>query len=234
MRTKLLMAAAALLLTTSGPARAAGGHGAALFHGVVLEAAYGGTGPDPLAAWDLDGWIGGDIHKLRIKSEGGRADGATEEADVSALYSRNVSPFWDLQAGVRRQVRPTAASYAVLGVEGLAPYFLETEAHLFLSDDGDLSARLHGETEFLLTQQAVLQPYAEAHLFAQDVGEQGVGAGLATAKAGLQFRYEVTRKLAPYLDLHYERAFAETGAIRERHGEDKGDGVLSVGLRLMF
>lgn len=234
MRTKLLMAAAALLVTPSGPARAAGEHAAALFHGFVLEAAYGGTGSGPDAAWDLDGWIGGDINKLWLKSEGERAAGETEEADIWALYSRNVSAFWDLQAGLRRSVRPRSISYAVLGVQGLAPYFVETEAHLFVSDDGDVSARLRGETDLLLTQQFVLQPYVEAELFAQDVDAQEVGAGLATAKAGLQVRYEVTRKFAPYLDLHYERAFAETSTIRERHDEDKGDGALSLGLRVMF
>lgn len=236
MHTKTLLLA--LLVTafsgTSFAQDAGHGHEKRLFHGFTLEADYGGSKNGPVGNWDLDGWIGGDINKLWLKSEGEYVDGETESAEFWALYSRNIATFWDFQAGVRHDTRPFSTSYAVIGFTGLAPYFIETEAHLFLSDDGDVSARLRGETDFLFTQNLVLQPYAEANIFAQDVANQDVGAGLADAQVGLQLRYEFTRKFAPYVDVHYGRKFGETSSIAERHGEDKDDAALTFGLRVMF
>jgi len=209
-------------------------HGAQTFHAFILESEIGKGNEGTVGHWDLDGWIGGDYNKLWVKSEGKMTDGATEQLELWALYSRYIAEFWDFQAGVRHDTQPESTSYLVLGFGGLAPYFFETEAHLFLSDEGDVSVRLRQENEFLLTQRLILEPYFEANLFAQDVPEQDVGAGLADAELGLQTRYEITRKFAPYVDVHYERKFGETSSIAKDHGENNDDFVASVGLRLMF
>lgn len=209
-------------------------HGGDFFHAFILETEIGKGSEGTVGAWELDGWIGGDYNKLWIKSEGEKSDGETEQLGLWALYSRNVADFWDLQAGIRHDTQPESTSYAVFGVEGLAPYFFETEAYLFLSDEGDLSARLRQGNEFLITQRLILEPYLEANLFAQDVPEQDIGAGLADAELGLQTRYEITRKFAPYVDVHYERKFGETSSIAKGHGEENDDYVASIGLRLMF
>lgn len=209
-------------------------HESLIFHAFRLETDYGGGTDGPVASWDLDGWIGGDMNKLWLKSEGENSDGATEQMEFWALYSRNIADFWDLQAGLRHDVQPRATTYAVFGVNGLAPYFFETEAHLFISDDGDVSARLREENDFLVTQRLILQPYLEANIFAQDVEEQDIGAGLSSAELGLQTRYEITRKFAPYLDLRYERKFGETSSIAKNHGEDNDNFITAIGLRLMF
>jgi copper resistance protein B len=149
-------------------------------------------------------------------------------------YSRNVDTFWDVQAGIRHDFQPTSTTYAVVGVNGLAPYFFETEAHLFVSDEGDVSARLRGERGLLLTQKLILQPYAEINLYAQDVPENDIGAGFSSGEIGLQTRYEFTRKFAPYVDVRYSRKFGETSSIAKGNGEDNDEFIGSVGLRLMF
>ena len=46
--------------------------------------------------WDVAGWTGGDINRFWWKSEGeGDFDGEAE-GEVQALYSRAISPFWDV------------------------------------------------------------------------------------------------------------------------------------------
>ncbi len=209
-------------------------HGQELFHAFRLETDYGAGTEGPVASWDFDGWIGGDYNKLWLKAEGENTDGKTEQAEFWALYSRNVSTFWDFQAGIRHDIRPESTTYLVLGTEGLAPYFLDIEAHLFVSDEGDVSARMRGETDFLITQRLILQPYAEINLSAQDVPELGIGAGLTEGEIGLQTRYEITRKFAPYLDLRYERKFGETSSNAKDEGEDNDAFIAAVGLRFMF
>ena len=205
-----------------------------VFHAFRLETDIGDSREGSIATWDLNGWIGSDYNKLWLKSEGERVDGDTHRAEFWAMYSRNVADFWDAQIGIRHDTQPHSTSYLVTGFEGLAPYFFETEAHLFVSDDGDVSVRLRQENDLLITQRLILQPYLEVNLFAQDVPELEVGSGLADGQIGVQMRYEVTRKFAPYVDVSYERKFGETATLARRSSEHHDDVVASVGLRLMF
>lgn len=238
MRTKIYLVAALLLSVYAHPAYAQDPHdhqhGSETYHAFRLETDYGAGQDGPVASWDFDGWIGTDENKLWLKSEGENSDGTTEQAEFWALYSRNIAEFWDLQAGIRHDTQPHSTSYAVFGIEGLAPYFVETEAHLFISDEGDVSARLRREHDLLLTQRLIFQPYVEINLSAQDVEEQEIGAGFTDGEIGIQTRYEITRKFAPYVDLRYERKFGETSSIAKDNGEDNDDFVAAVGLRLMF
>lgn len=209
-------------------------HGGQVFHMFRLETDTGVNRGESISSWDLDGWIGTDENKLWIKSEGEHTDGELEEAEVWALYSRNISTFWDAQAGIRYDFEPGGNAYFVAGINGLARYFFETEAHLFVSEHGDVTARLRQENDLLLTQKLILQPYLEVNLSAQDVPEQEIGAGISDGKIGLQTRYEFTRKFAPYIDVHYGRKFGETASIARSEGEEKDELVGAIGLRLMF
>lgn len=204
------------------------------FHMIRLDTDIGDSNEGSFGTWDLDGWVGGDTEKLWLRSEGEVVGGETEEAEAWAMYSRNIATYWDAQVGVRYDWEPVSTAYLVAGFEGLAPYWFETQAHLFLSDEGDLSARIREENDLLLTQRLIAQPYAEIDLYAQDVPKQEVGAGLSSAQIGLQTRYEITRKFAPYIDISYERKFGETGRLAEADGESKDEFIGAVGLRLMF
>lgn len=59
-------------------------------------------------------------------------------------------------------------------LEGLAPYRIRVEPFLFLSDRGDISARLEATYELLLTQRLVAQPRFETNVAARDVKKFGV------------------------------------------------------------
>lgn len=210
-------------------------HDAQIFHMVKLETDVGASNNGALTTWDLDGWIGGDYSKLWLKSEGESLEGNTpERAEYWAMYSRNIATFWDGQIGIRYDEQPTSTTYLVAGFEGLAPYLFETEAHLFLNEDGDVTARFRQENDLLITQKLITQPYFEINLSAQDVPEQEIGAGFTRIEFGLQTRYEITRKFAPYIDLRYERKLGETAKIANKAGDDADSASASVGLRLMF
>lgn len=202
-----------------------------IFHATTLDIDYGANHAGDQGTWDFDGWIGGDYNKLVIKSEGTQQSGHTEQAEYWALYSRNISEFWDVQAGFRYDDAPDSTGYVVVGAEGLAPYFFETQAHFFLSDEGDVSFRLRRENDLLITQNLILQHYFELELFLQDVEEQQKGAGLSNGELGVQLRYEITRKFAPYVDLSYEQLFGETAKLSD---EQSHDWALRTGIKLKF
>lgn len=186
--------------------------------------------------WDAQGWYGGDIDKLWIKSEGAGSFGEEpEEAEVQALWSRAITPWFDIQAGVRYDFEPDAGlSHLVLGLQGLAPYFFEIDAATFLSHEGDLTARVEVEYDQLITQKLILQPRAEVELAAQDVRETGIGAGLSSIEAGLRLRYEFVPEFAPYIGIEYQRKIGKTARLARDEGEDVDDMALVLGVRVWF
>lgn len=193
-------------------------------------------GRDGFAWEDVQFWHGGDIDKLWIKSQGeGSFGGGVETAEVQALWSHAISPYFDLQAGVRYDIRPQPdRGYLVLGVQGLAPYWFELDAAAFVSEKGDASARIEGEYDLRITQKLILQPNAAMEFSLQDVPELRMGSGLSTAEAGLRLRYEFVPEFAPYAGIQYERAFGSTADFRQRDGDDIGGWSLVLGVRAWF
>ncbi|MDZ4870147.1 MAG: copper resistance protein B [Alphaproteobacteria bacterium] len=238
----MMRSAPALLVVTlmSGSAFAAsehGDHGAAIFWGAGAE--VDGSDADwltsddgTLVTWDAYAWVGGDDVKLRIEAEGESLDGDVEQSELRALVSWNVSEFWDVQAGLRHDFAPGDLTWAAVGVHGLAPYFFETDAHVFVSEDGDVALRAEQAIDIAVTQDLFVEPHVELNAFAQDVPELGIGAGVSSVEVGLQVRYEFSRKFAPYIDLVYERDLGETAIITRAAGEDVEATTLRLGLRV--
>ncbi|WP_244654850.1 copper resistance protein B [Sphingomonas sp. CFBP 13733] len=186
--------------------------------------------------WDGAGWFGGDIDRLVVKTEGeGGFGDRVEAAEVQALYSRALDPYWNLQAGVRQDLGAGAKrTYAALGVEGLAPYWFDVEGTLFLSDKGDVLARAEAWYDQRITQRAILQPRVELNLAAQDMPGSRIGAGLSTAELGVRLRYEIRRELAPYVGLSWERRYGATARYARSDGDRTGGVSLALGVRAWF
>ena len=200
-----------------------------------LEAGFGDEAETWL--WDLQGWSGGDINRFWWKAEGeGEFGGALEEAELQALYSRAVSPFWDVQAGVRQDFRPDGedTTHLVLGVQGLAPYWWEVDAAAFLSIEGDLTAHVEAEYDQRITQRLILQPRLGIDASAQDIAEQEIGSGLSSIEAGLRLRYEFRKEFAPYVGVEWSRALGETADYIEARGGEPEDTRFVIGLKAWF
>ena len=154
---------------------------------------------------------------------------------MQAPYSRAVGPYFNLQGGVRYDFRPDPSRvYAVAGFEGLAPSFFHVGGALFLSNKGELMARLEGSYDQRITQRLVLQPRAEVNLAAQSSREIGVGSGFSDAELGLRLRYDIRREFAPYVGVQYRRAFGDTRRFLKDEGEEAGGWSLLTGVRMWF
>ena len=186
--------------------------------------------------WDGEAWFGGDVDRLTLKTEGdGDRRGGVESAELQALYSRAIGPYFNLQAGVRHDFQPSPArTYATLGVEGLAPYMFDLEAAAFLSDHGDVLARIEGYYDQRITQRLILQPRIELNLAAQDVPATRIGAGLGNAELGLRLRYEIRREFAPYVGLSYDAKIGRTARYARADGDDPRVGSVVAGIRFWF
>jgi copper resistance protein B len=191
-------------------------------------------GDNPLV-WDAEGWVGKDLHKLWIKTDGEYVDDRVEEMELQLLYSRAMAPFWDLQLGWRRDIRPTPErDWIAFGLKGLAPYYFDIDAALFVGESGRTAARLKAEYEFMLTQKLILVPEVELNLHGKDDSDTETGSGLSDIEAGLRLRYEVRREFAPYIGLNWTRLYGNTADFAREEGEDVDDLQMVLGVRFWF
>jgi len=214
--------------------REAGGMGASMLMLDRLEwrPAQGADG----YAWEVEGWTGGDLDRLAIKSRGeGLSGRRLEKAEVQLGWSHALDPWFNLRAGVRQDFRPSPRrTQAVLAIEGLAPYWFEVEGEIFLSHKGEVTGRAEASHDMRLTQRLILQPAAELTLSAQAMSDLHQGAGITSAELGLRLRYEIRREFAPYVGLHWERRFGRAADRARAEGEKPGDLRLVTGVRFWF
>ena len=182
-----------------------------------------------------EAWFGGDIDKLWLKTEiEGERGRKPEQAELQALWSHAIDPWFNLQAGVRLDAEPQRGARLVVGIEGLAPYWIEIDAAAFLSDKGDVTARFEAEHDMRITQKLILQPRAELDFAFQDIPSEGIGAGLSTVDLGARLRYEFVPNFGPYLGITYERAIGDSARFRRAEGEDVGGFQFVAGVRAWF
>ncbi|ABA75549.1 copper resistance protein B precursor [Pseudomonas fluorescens Pf0-1] len=186
-------------------------------------------------AWDLSGWIGGDIDRLWLRSEGERSNGKTEDAEIQALWGHAISPWWDVVSGVRQDFKPGAPqTWAAFGLQGMALYNFEAEATAFLGENGQSAVRLEGDYDILLTNRLILQPTAELNVYGKNDPQRGIGSGLSNTEAGLRLRYEIRREFAPYIGVTWNRTYGRTADYAREEGEDRSEARLVLGVRLWF
>jgi len=186
-------------------------------------------------AWESGLWIGKDLNKLWLKFDGERVDGKNEGTENRILYSRAIAPFWDLQAGLRHDTAPgNSRNYLNLGIQGLAPYYFETDANLSFGKDNQVKLNLSFEYEMMLTQKLVLSPEIELNAYTKDDKEMGIGSGLSDIEAGLRLRYEIKREFAPYIGVNWAKKFGKTADLASDEGEDTSETMLVLGIRAWY
>ena len=202
---------------------------------------YQRDGSDEIALWDAQAWAGKDRKRLWIETEG-ETDLSSEVGDIENFdvqYSYRLAPFWDLQAGLGAQATfgpgPNKERYsAIVGFQGLAPYWFEVDTNLRVTEDGDVSYDLEAEYDWMLTQRLILQGRGETMVAFSEVEEWGVGSGVNNVGLGLRLRYHFAREIAPYIGVAYTRFLGDTKDLREGEGEDSESSSFVAGVRWWF
>ncbi len=180
--------------------------------------------------WEGSFWIGYDINKLYIYSEGEATSDGLESSQSELVYSRAIAPFWDAQIGLAYDKNDDASqTWGEIAISGLAPYYFETRAAFLLNEEGNIGLRLDAEYEALLTQKLILTPSIEANFYTKEDPNMKLGSGLSSMEAGFRLRYELVREFAPYIGLTWEKTFGNT---RDYHPIDETS--VMVGVRFWF
>ncbi|MFT6582633.1 MAG: copper resistance protein B [Alphaproteobacteria bacterium] len=211
-----------------------------IFYGVQMEELEYRQGDrnQNLLVWDGDAFIGSDELKLRWlgKGEYDTEGDVLETMENRLVLQKPISDFFDLKAGVRLD-SPEGADrwFGVLGIAGLAPQWIEVDADLFVSETGDISARLDAEYELLITNRLILTPSVEIDVALSDDREIGVASGLNSIEVGARLSYDVVdRAVSPYIGVVYERKFSRTADFARDEGEDPSALFAVIGAKLMF
>ncbi|SFV52244.1 Copper resistance protein B [hydrothermal vent metagenome] len=161
--------------------------------------------------WEGSFWIGYDLNKLYLYSDGEATADGLETSQNELVYSRAIAPFWDAQIGLVYDKNADASrTWGEVAISGLAPYYFETRAALLFNAEGNIGLRLDAEYEILFTQKLILTPSLEADFYTKDDPKMQLGSGLSSLEAGLRLRYEIRREFAPYIGITWEKTLGKT------------------------
>jgi copper resistance protein B len=206
-----------------------------IFYHLMLNQLEGRFGETNSFRWSGEGWLGTDEHRLWLRSEGTLSEGKVEDGQHELLYARPVSTYFNAMVGGRYDLDSAPGrGWGAIGIEGLAPLFFRVAATGYVSGDGHLAARLEGSYDLLLTQKLILQPQAEMNFYTKDDPARDIGSGLAEIDAGLRLRYEITRKVAPYVGVTYTGKFGATADFARAAGHPAHEVCFALGLRAWF
>jgi len=186
----------------------------------------------------LETLIGTDENRLFIEANSEKSESNDPKYAVSALYSRNVAPFWDIQAGVRYSEDKNSSNSdrvdGVIGVLGLAPYFFETQAYLYGGENNFWGASFELERDLLLTQKLITQPYIEADVIFSDDSNYAAKSGLSELKTGIKTRYEITKRIKPFIDVAYQYEKGQKATSMQEATESEKGWKYGAGIELVF
>ncbi len=191
--------------------------------------------PGAGVTWDAVAWVGSDLNRLWLKTEGEQSDSQLENAALEVLAGHSVAPWWDLLLGVRHAFKPgQSQDFLAVGIMGLSPYKFETALTAYVGEGGQTAVRMQVEYETLLSNRLILQPKLELTLYGKDDSSRAIGSGLSDAELGLRLRYEINRRFAPYIGVSWQKSYGQTAAYLRMDGESAEEFTVLAGVRLWF
>ncbi len=235
-----LIALALAAMSAAMPLRAQAQEVGLVYYGVQIEEFEYRRGDEGenTAAWEGGAFIGPDEYKIRLCSEGEYDIDAKrfETLEKQVVVEVPISDFFDAKAGIRLDT-PLGPDrwYGVIGITGLAPQWVEVDANLFLSDRGNLSARIDAEYELLLTNRLILTPSASLdHAFSDDTGIE-IKSGFTSLELGVRLGYDVIdRVFSPYIGLNFETKLGDTRDLSAAEGGGRANLSGVVGAKFVF
>ena len=177
-----------------------------------LRSGGGGTG----VGWEGEASTGDDRNRFVLATDGEASGDADDRLELHAKWRHALDPWFNAELGLRHDFSSgPERTYLVLGIEGLAPYWIETEAQLFVSNKGDVHARFQAGYDQRLTQRLVLRGETEIDLALQKVPELGITSRIPEFSAGARLRYEFSAMFAPYVGVEARREPQSGQAVRD-------------------
>jgi copper resistance protein B len=158
-------------------------------------------------------WYGRTWDRAVLTFDADRASQQTD-AELGLYWQHAVSTFWNTRLGMRHDSRDELdRTWIGAGFEGLAPYWFETKAMLYVAEEGVMQLHLETEYDMLFSQRLILQPAFSASLYNKEDPHGEFDIGLGQTRAALRLRYEISRQFAPYVGVQRTGHYGGTAAL---------------------
>ena len=175
-------------------------------------------------------WIGTTWDRLALSFDIDHLNGETE-AELGGYWRHAITAFWNTQLGVKHERgEGDSRNWIGLGFQGLAPYWFESEAMLYVGKQGVTSLELSAEYEILLTQRWIIAVEADANLAGKDDPEGEFASGLVSTSVAPRLRYEISRQFAPYVGVQRSHWYGDSADLQESPAET----AWQAGVRVWF
>lgn len=186
-------------------------------------------------AVDAQAWYGGDLEKLWLKVDGERVDGRLGATRTEVVWDHAIAPYWGWQTGLRQDFGlGPGRTWGSFGVQGLSPYRFDVQVAAYVGEGGRTALRAEVAYDLVVVRRLVLQALVKADAYGRSDARGGIGAGVSHVEAGLRWRYEIDRRVAPYIGVVWTGALGNTARIARNAGEAVDAVEAVAGVRLWF
>lgn len=186
--------------------------------------------------YDLRLWYGNSKNRLYLNNTGEFEKSKLNNASTEIAWWHAISPYWNTSLGIKQDYGHSSKdqSLASIGINGVAPYWFDLGANLYVSKDGDTQLDLSASYDLYITQKLVFQPNLEGVFYGKNNAEYQYGSGLASIESGFKLRYDITPQLSPYIGFEHQRFFGKTADYIRQDGATTHLNQATIGLRFWY
>lgn len=205
----------------------------------LFESSYFELGLDPLNSTQegtFKSLIGYDYNKFEINSEDFEmTKGTVEDANVDLFYWHLISQFWAIKGGANYTYRPAQTPYwqPGIGIEGLLPYFIDTDARIYMYNGSyQLNLQLSRDTQ--ITDKFFIRTGIQAIMATKTVTQANIGSGLNQMQYIIRPYYQLNPIVSLYTEFNYTYDYGALANIDSSEGQPNHSALLLFGASVLF
>lgn len=180
--------------------------------------------------------FGSDYNKLQLYSEDSEmSQSRVENADLDIFYWHVLSQFWAIKGGVNYYYRPAATPYwqPGIGIEGLMPYFIETNIRSYYHDGSTkLDLQLSRDTQ--ITNNFFVRLGVRGIAATKTVPADEVGNGLNQIRYIVRPYYRLIPGMSVFFEYEHQDNYGAYASLLKNDGGGNNQNTYAVGLSLLF
>jgi FtsP/CotA-like multicopper oxidase with cupredoxin domain/uncharacterized protein involved in copper resistance len=182
------------------------------------------------------GLYGSDYNKLELLSDDAEIyKGTIKNADIDIFYWHLLSQFWAIKGGANYFYRPSGTPYwqPGIGIEGLMPYFIDTNARIYYHD-GSTKLDLELSRDTQITNNFFIRMGIRSIFATKTVAQDEIGSGLNEIRYTLRPYYRLMPGLNLFTEFEHDQDYSALKNIQRHAGEATSENTISFGFALLF
>lgn len=197
------------------------------------------VGADPFHSAErltYKGLYGPDYNKLELFINDAEVyQGTVENADIDIFYWHLISQFWAIKGGANYFYRPAMTPYwqPGIGIEGLMPYFIDTDARgYYHSGSAKVDIELSRDTQ--ITNNFFIRAGIRSILSSKTVTQDAVGSVLNQMRYIVRPYYRLMPGFNVFAEYEHEQDYGTFKNIQTKAGESAIQNTVTLGFAWLF